>query len=80
MFENYSKCRIFDFSILAFTKQFENYSKVEFQFDNFGHFPPFFVLLKVTCLVTLFDRKLFLKTRQTWPLWAFLMNFCPLKL
>ena len=25
---------------------------------EFWHFPPFFVLLKLTCLVTLFDRKL----------------------
>ena len=25
---------------------------------NFWHFPPIFVLLKVTCLETLFDRKL----------------------
>ena len=31
-----------------------------FNFDilTFWHFPPIFVLLKVTCLVTLFDRKL----------------------
>ena len=35
VFENHSKCRICNFSILAF--------------------PPIFVLLKVTCLVTLFD-------------------------
>ena len=26
-------------------------------FDFLEHFPPIFVLLKVTCLVTLFDRK-----------------------
>ena len=25
---------------------------------EFWHFPPIFVLLKLTCLVTLFDRKL----------------------
>jgi len=29
---------------------------------EFGHFPSIFVLLKVTCLVTLFDRKLQVKT------------------
>ena len=31
---------------------------VAFEFLNFWHFPPIFVLLKVTFLVTLFDRKL----------------------
>ena len=31
---------------------------VAFEFFNFGIFHQFFVLLKVTCLVTLFDRKL----------------------
>ena len=36
VFENYSKCRIFEF----------------------WHFPPIFVLLKLTCLVKLLDRKL----------------------
>ena len=42
------------------------------------HFPPFFILLKLTYLVTLFDSKLcvyknfFLKT--------FLIKFCPLKM
>ena len=41
-----------------------------------SHFPPIFVLLKVTFLVTLFDRKLeFSKIRQNWPLLAFLLTF-----
>ena len=31
---------------------------VEFEFLNFGIFHQLFVLLKLTCLVTLFDRKL----------------------
>ena len=31
---------------------------VSFEFFNFGNFSPIFVLLKLTCLVTLFDRKL----------------------
>ena len=31
---------------------------VAFDFFLFWHFPPIFVLLKLTCLVTLFDRKL----------------------
>ena len=29
---------------------------VTFELFQFWHFPPFFVLLKFTCLVTLFDR------------------------
>ena len=37
---------------------FENYSKCRIWIFEFWHFPPIFVLLKVTCLVTLFDRKL----------------------
>ena len=37
---------------------FENYSKCRILIFQFWHFPPIFVLLKVTCLVTLFDRKL----------------------
>ena len=44
---------------------------------EFWHFPPIFVLLKLTCLVTLFDRKLqFFKNSPNWPFLA-LMNFCP---
>ena len=31
---------------------------VAFELFQFWHFPPIFVLLKLTCLVTLFDRKL----------------------
>ena len=34
---------------------FENHPKLIFEF---WHFPPIFVRLKLTCLVTLFDRKL----------------------
>ena len=37
---------------------FENYSKCRIWVYEFWHFPPIFVLLKLTCLVTLFDRKL----------------------
>ena len=37
---------------------FENYSKCRNWIFQFWHFPPIFVLLKLTCLVTLFDRKL----------------------
>ena len=34
---------------------FENHSKCRIWIFQFWHFPLFFVLLKVTCLVTLFD-------------------------
>ena len=37
---------------------FENYSKCRISIFECWHFPPIFVLLKLTCLVTLFDRKL----------------------
>ena len=37
---------------------FENYSKCRIWIFEFWDFPPIFVLLKLTCLVTLFDRKL----------------------
>ena len=37
----------------------------------FRHFSPIFVLLKVTCLVTLFDCKF-----QLSKFWAFLIDFC----
>ena len=37
---------------------FENYSKCRIWISEFWHFPPIFVLLKLTCLLTLFDRKL----------------------
>ena len=48
---------------------------------EFWHFPPIFVLLKLTCLVTLFDPSFkFSKTCQNGPFLAFLINFCPLKM
>ena len=37
---------------------FEKYSKCRIGIFKFWHFPPIFVLLKLTCLVTMFDRKL----------------------
>ena len=37
---------------------FENYSKCRIWISQFWHFPPMFVILKLTCLVTLFDGKL----------------------
>ena len=37
---------------------FKNHPKCRIWVFQFWHFPPIFVLLKLTCLVTLFDRKL----------------------
>ena len=60
---------------------FENDPKWRIWIFQFWHFTPIFDLLKLTCLVTLFDRKLQVsKTRQNGPFLAFLMNFCPLKM
>ena len=48
---------------------------------TFWHLPPIFVLLKLTCLVTLFDRKLQVlkKLAKMEHVSAFLMTFSPLK-
>ena len=47
----------------------------------FWHFPPIFVLSKLTRLVTLFDRKLHLfKSSPNWAFLAVLMNFCLIKM
>ena len=52
---------------------------VAFLILHFWHFPPIFVILKMTCLVTLFDRKLqVLKNSPKLTIFGFLMNFCPL--
>ena len=40
------------------TTMFENYSNGVFQFFHYGIFQHFFVQLKVTCLVTLFESML----------------------
>ena len=57
---------------------FENHPKCRIWISQFWNFPPIFELLKLTCLVTLLDRKLqFLKYRQNWPFLTFLMNFFP---
>ena len=46
---------------------FKNYSKCRIWIFQFWHFPPIFVVLKVTCLVTLFDLKFQIwKTPQNW--------------
>ena len=59
---------------------FENHPKCRIWIFQFWHFPPIFDLLKLTCLVTLFDRKLqVFKNRQNEQFLAFLINFCPLK-
>ena len=54
-------------------KVFESYSKCRIWIFQFWHFPPIFVLLKVTCLVTLFDLSF-------GPFLAFLTNFCRIKM
>ena len=43
------------FQLFSCNTEFENYLKCRISFLNFWHFPPIFVLLKITCLVTLFD-------------------------
>ena len=49
------------------------------QFFFFWHFSPIFVLFKLTCLVTLFDRKLqIFENSPKWTIFAFLINFCQL--
>ena len=56
---------------------FENHSKCRIWIFEFWHFPPIFVLLKLTCLVTLFDRKLqFFKNSPNWLFLAFLNSKC----
>ena len=53
---------------------------VAFEFFEFWHFPPIFVLLKLNCLVPLFDRKLqVIKNSPKWTILAFLIKFCSLK-
>ena len=56
---------------------FENHPKCHICDFQFWHFQSIFVLLKVTCLVTLFDRKL--QVFKNWQFLAFLINFCLLK-
>ena len=65
----------------AMHKLFENHPKCLIWIFQFGHFPSIFILLKLTCLVTLFDRKLdVFKNSPNWAFLAFLINFCPLKM
>ena len=52
---------------------FENYSKCRILIFEFWHFPPIFVLLKLTCLVTLFDRKL--QVFKNSPKWTIFWHF-----
>ena len=53
-------------------------SHLNFRIRNF---PPIFVVLKLTYLVTPFGRNLhFFKNLQNWPFLGSLMNFCPLKM
>ena len=45
------------FQLFSYNTDFENYLKCRISIFQFWHFSPIFVLLKLTCLVTLFDRK-----------------------
>ena len=47
---------------------FENYPKCRIWIFEFWHFPPIFVLLKLTCLVTMFDTKL--QVSKNSPKWS----------
>ena len=61
-----------DFSSFLLLTVFENYQKCLIWIFRFWHFPLIFVLLKLTCLVSLFDRKLqVFKNRQNRPFLAF---------
>ena len=54
----------------------ENYSKCRIWTIELWHFSPIFVLLKVTCLVTLFSEASdFPKLAKMHNFWAFLINF-----
>ena len=60
---------------------FKNRLKCHIWVFQFWHFPPIFVLLQLTCLVTLFDRKLeVFNNSSNWTFLAFLINCCPLKM
>ena len=55
---------------------FENHPKCRIWIFQIWHFPPIFDLLKLTCLVTLFDAN-----SPNWTIFGiFLTNFCPLKM
>ena len=54
---------------------------VAFEFFNFGIFLPIFVLSELTCLVTLFDRKLqVFEKSPKWTFFGIFKEFCPLKM
>ena len=61
---------------------FKNYSKCHIWVFQFWHFPPIFVFLKLTCLVTLIDRKLkVFKNSPKWTIfgifeWTFVHSKC----
>ena len=56
--KEYSKCILVLKTAQMYFTMFENHSKLSHFNFWFWHFLQIFVLLKVTCLVTLFDRKL----------------------
>ena len=69
-----------DSILLAYTV-FENHPKCRICSFEFWHFSLIFDLLKLLCLVTLFDLKLgFRKLGKLDHFRHFLMNFCPLQM
>ena len=61
---------------------FENYPKYRIWIFEFWHFQPIFVLSKLICLVTLFDRKLQIFKNSSKLIIFGISNklFCPLKM
>ena len=77
----YVSCQRHPFYSWPNSKCKKNCSKITLKLSHlnfhFWHFSLTFFLLKLTCLVTLFDSKLqVLKTRQTGPLFCFVHSKC----
>ena len=52
-FQNENPCLYFaQFKLESWPTVFENYSKCRIRIFQFWHFPTFFVLIKLTCLVS----------------------------
>ena len=69
--DQFKHCYVFRVFTLGLSTLFENYSKCRIWSFEFWHFPPIFVLLNLTCLVTLFDRKLQVqKLAKNWPIFG----------
>ena len=85
VFVNLQKCLLFSYGNfvkwdISKDTVFENQSKCHIRDFQFWHFPPIYVLSKLTCLVTLFDHKQFFKNSPNWQVLVFFINVCPLKM